>query len=226
MLQELDRDLWVIDHPFSMPGGIELGTRTTVVRRADGALLLISPGPLDALSCEQIAKLGRVDGIVAPSNTHHLFVPDCATSFPEARLYAVAGVAPKQKEHVFSLLSGSVPVGWKNELEAIAVEGIPILDEIVFLHRWTRTLILTDLCFNIQHSESFVTRLFMRINSAYGCFGPSRMLRFAIRDKAACRRSIDRILAWDFERVVVTHGDVLESGGREALRSAYAWLPA
>jgi hypothetical protein len=66
----------------------------------------------------------------------------------------------------------------------------------------------------------------MRVNSAYGRFGPSRLLRFAIRDKAACRRSIDRILEWDFERVVVTHGEVLESGGREALRSAYAWLPA
>jgi len=32
------------------------------------------------------------------------------------------------------------------------------------------------------------------------------------------------ILAWDFDRVVVAHGEVLESGGREALRQGYAWL--
>jgi hypothetical protein len=32
------------------------------------------------------------------------------------------------------------------------------------------------------------------------------------------------ILEWDFERVIVTHGEVLETGGREALRSAFEWL--
>lgn len=225
MLRELDRDLWVIDHPFSMPGGIALGTRTTLVRRADGALMLISPGPFDALLCEQIQKLGHVEAIVAPNNMHHLFVPDAAKAFPDARLFASGGVAPKQQDLELSVLSGAVPEGWEKDLDAQAVNGIPMLDEIVFLHRWTRTLILTDLCFNIQQSPSFITRLFMRINSAYGRFGPSRLLRSSIRDKAACRRSIDAILEWDFERVVVTHGDVLERGGREALRSAYAWLP-
>jgi hypothetical protein len=37
------------------------------------------------------------------------------------------------------------------------------------------------------------------------------------------RASLERILAWDFDRVVVTHGDVVEHGGAEALR--HAWAP-
>ena len=44
------------------------------------------------------------------------------------------------------------------------------------------------------------------------------------RDKAAVRASVDRILAWDFDRAVVTHGDVVESGAKERLRDAFAWL--
>jgi len=55
-------------------------------------------------------------------------------------------------------------------------------------------------------------------------FGPNAVVRMTIRDRAALRASMDRILAWDFDRVTVTHGEVLESGGREALARAYAWL--
>ena len=224
MLRELDAGLWVVDHPFKMPGGIALGTRTTIVGRDDGGLLLISPGPLGDAVCEQIGKLGRVSGIVAPNNMHHLYVPDAVRACPDALLYGVAGVVSKQKQQIFSVLAGTPPDGWQRELDAVAVAGIPMLDELVFLHRPTRSLILTDLCFNVQHSDSLRTRVFLRINSAYGRFGPSRLLRSAIRDKAACRRSLDLILEWDFDRVLLAHGEILESGGHEALRSAYAWL--
>src|SRR2546430_5910826 len=44
-----------------------------------------------------------------------------------------------------------------------------------------------------------------------GHFGPHRLIRSAIRDHAAARQSVDHILKWDFDRVIVSHGDVLES---------------
>jgi hypothetical protein len=47
-----------------------------------------------------------------------------------------------------------------------------------------------------------------------------------IRDRRAARQSLVRILGWDFDRIVVAHGDVLERGGREALRQGYSWLLA
>ena len=43
-------------------------------------------------------------------------------------------------------------------------------------------------------------------------------------DEFLLPQSIDLILAWDFERVTVAHGDVLETGGRAALRESFAWL--
>ena len=40
----------------------------------------------------------------------------------------------------------------------------------------------------------------------------------------ALRRSLEAILSWDFDRVIVTHGHVLESGGRARLEQAFAFL--
>ena len=49
----------------------------------------------------------------------------------------------------------------------------------------------------------------------------------AIRDQIdAASASLERILAWDFDRVIVAHGDVQESGGYALMRDGYAWLRA
>ena len=96
------------------------------------------------------------------------------------------------------------------------------LHEVVLLHRPSRTLVVTDLCFNVHRSSSRIARLFFRANGMWRRFGPSRMVRRLVSDRAAFRRSIEQILQWDFERIVPGHGDVVEKGGPAALRAA--WL--
>jgi hypothetical protein len=64
----------------------------------------------------------------------------------------------------------------------------------------------------------------MRLVRSYGRFGPSKLDPLLIRDRRAARQSLEHVLGWDFDRVVVAHGDVLESGGHEALRQGYSWL--
>jgi hypothetical protein len=52
-------------------------------------------------------------------------------------------------------------------------------------------------------------------------FGPSRLTKLAFAsDKKALVDSYARVLERDFDRVIVNHGTVLESGGREALRES------
>ena len=48
---------------------------------------------------------------------------------------------------------------------------------------------------------------------AGGVFGPHRFVRWMIRDKEAARESLEAIMRWDFDRVILAHGDVVESGG-------------
>ena len=70
------------------------------------------------------------------------------------------------------------------------------------------------------------TRVFMRFNGSFDRFGPTKICRSLIKDGAATRASIDQILAADFDRVLVGHGQLLAAGGREAMRAGFAWLPA
>ncbi|MCP4005939.1 MAG: DUF4336 domain-containing protein [bacterium] len=222
MLRSLDRGLWVIDHPLKI-GIAEFGTRTTVIRLRDGSLFVHSPGPLSAALRQALSTLGPVKFVVAPNKVHHFFVAENMRSYPDAQLHLAPGLAEKISDlPKGQTLNDEAPEGWASDLDQIWVRGSDFLEEVVFLHPATRTLVLTDLAFNFHGAETRTTRIFLRLVGAYKRFGPSRIARVSMRDKKAIRAGIDRILEWDFDRVIVTHGDVLETGGRQALREAYA----
>ncbi len=220
-LREWTDGLWTTDGPLRL-AGMQLGTRTTVIRLRQGGLLLHSPGALDSTLRTALEKQGPVRALVAPNALHHLYLAENAAAFPEAGIWVAPGVREKHDD-----LDGIVELGdrppdlWAGDLEQVALEGVPSFREIAFFHPASRTLLLTDLVFNFRRSDHWPTRLLLRINNGYGRFGPTRLMRSQIKDGAALRGSLDRVLEWDFERVVVSHGEVLESGGPEALRCAF-----
>jgi hypothetical protein len=66
----------------------------------------------------------------------------------------------------------------------------------------------------------------LKADGVYGRFGLGHLEKLLFRDKRAARAAIDRMLGWDFDRVIVAHGDIVESRGKEAVREAFAWLPS
>jgi hypothetical protein len=44
------------------------------------------------------------------------------------------------------------------------------------------------------------------------------------QDRASFAESVRRIYAWDFDRVIPCHGDVIEEGGKEVFRSVFEWF--
>jgi hypothetical protein len=224
-VQEHAPGLWSEARPLRVGKVIPIGTRMSVIRLPDGGLLLHSPVAIDAALRARLDALGPVRCLVAPNRVHHLFVASAAHAYPDARRFGAPGLPEKRGDLVFHALLGDEPAPeWGGAVETHLVRGIPYLNEVVFWHRPSRTLVVTDLVFNVQRADAVLTRLFWRVNGAWRRFGPSRMLRSLVRDRAGLRRSIDRVLAWDFDRVLLAHGDALETGGREALRDAYAWL--
>ncbi len=225
MLRSLDRDLFVLDHPLVLPGGMAIGSRMTVVRLSDGGLFLHSPVPLDAAAKSELEAIGPVRFVVAPNLFHHFYVNETIEAFPDAELHVAPGLAAKKKDLPAHVELGEEPApGWKADLDQVWVHGAPPLEEVVFFHRASRTVLFTDLCFNVQHAEGLATKLFWKLNGAIGRFGPTRLARFFFKDKKTVREGIDRVLEWDFDRATVTHGEVRETGAREATRQAYARL--
>jgi hypothetical protein len=223
-LRALDRDLWVAERRQRFYG-LEVGTRMTVMRLADGSLLLHSPVALTPELRTELDALGPVRWVVAPNRVHHLRAGDVAKASPGAQLWIAPGLERKRPDLVYvAVLGDEAPAPWKGEVDQVFFRGRPYENEVVFFQRASRTLILCDLAFNFGPRAAAPTRWLMRLLRSYGHFGPSKLDPLLIRDRRAARESLLRILDWDFDRVIVAHGDVLESGGREALRRGYAWL--
>jgi hypothetical protein len=224
MFRELATDLWVTERPQRF-FGIEMGTRMSVVRLADGGLFVHSPVHLDNDTRRALDALGPVRAVVAPNRYHHLYVGEYFTAYPEARIYAAPGLPEKRADLSFhGVLTDEAPALWAGQIDQLVFRALPVLNDALFFHRRSRTLIVTDLVFNLLHTNSLATRLVFSLDGAYGRFGPSRLWRLLTRDRATARAAVDRILSWNFDRVVLAHGDVLETGGHEAFRQGFAWL--
>ena len=217
-----DTDLWSTEYQLGWQAGlIPMPVRMTVLRLADGQLILHSPVPISHELREELDALGPVGFVVVP-HAHGKFAGQASQRYPSAQLLAAPSASRRRKSLSFhSSLADQPPAAWAGQVESRLVLGFRFHEVVVF-HRSSRTLLLTDLCFNIQRSSSRVARLFFRANGAWQHFGPSRMTRQLVSDRAAFRRSLEHVLRWDFERIVPGHGDVIERGGHEALRAA--WL--
>jgi hypothetical protein len=197
----------------------------TVIRLSDGGLVLHSPVRLDDEIRQELDRLGPVTALVAPNRVHHLFLGDYVRAFPRGRLYGAPGLAEKRKELKFdAILDDSSPSAWAGQIEQHLFRGAPYISEVVFFHRPTRTLMVTDLVFNIKAEKTAGARFFCWVTGAAGRFGPHRLIRLMIRDKVQAAKSVETIMRWNFDRVIMTHGDVLERGGREKFAAAFAYL--
>jgi hypothetical protein len=224
MLRRLADDLWVTERPQRF-FGLPVGARMTVIRLSGGRLLLHSPLPLDTPLRADLDALGRVAYAVAPNRLHHLYAGDVARAYADARLWVAPGLPEKRPDLVHAgVLGDEAPIEWRGELEQAFFRGRPYENEVAFFHPATRTLILCDLAFNFGPRNAWPTRVLMSLLRSYGKLGPSRLDPLLIRDRAAASASLERILAWDFDRVIVAHGDVQESGGYPLMRDGYAWL--
>lgn len=218
-----DTDLWSTEHQFGWQAGlIQIPVRMTVIRLADGELILHSPVPISPELRDELDALGPIGFVVVPE-AHGKFAGQATQSYPSARLLAAPSAPRHRKSLSFhASLADQPPAAWAGRVESHLVLGFR-LHEVVLFHRSSRTLVLTDLCFNVQRSSSRGARLFFRANGMWQRFGPSRIIRqIGVSDRAAFQRSLGHVLRWDFERIVPGHGDVIEHGGPAAIRAA--WL--
>jgi len=223
-MQQLHSDLWVTESPLRFLG-LEVGARMTVVRLPGPKLLLHSPIAATPELIREVESLGPVAYLVAPNRLHHLFVGEWQQAFPEASIYAAPGLDTKRPDlSIAGVLTDEPETGWKDVIDQILIRGFPFANEVVFFHRPSTTLIATDLAFNLGSSSPPLTRFALRLSGGYGRLSPTILERLLVRDRTAFRESLERVLAWPFERIVVAHGEVSERGGREELIRGYSWV--
>jgi hypothetical protein len=219
----LGENIWHSSGPLKL-AGMELGHRMTVVRLVSGALWVHSPVELDTETEAALNELGPVAHLVAPNKFHDLYWPAYVAAYPQAHFSCAPGFDRGAAGwDGGEELEGVAPQAWAGQIDQLVVRGMPRVNEVVFRHRESATLIVADLIFNLGTPGGF-NGVMLRLAGAHGHAGPSRLFRAMVKDRQALRASLESILSWDFERLVMGHGGVIEKGGRQILEKAYAFL--
>ncbi len=223
IMQNLVPDrLWTDFCPMNMVG-IPAGRRLTVCKEGAGKITVFSPLPCSDENVAKLRSIGEPTAFVIPSRFHDNFYEDYMGRFPGSAFLAGNSVLVDHPKWRLTDLSPS-----RRELagfDMVAVDGMPNVQEHVFCHRATRTLIVADLFFNVSLPAGGLAWLMAKLTDIGGRPRPSRLWRMMIRDRASFRRSLSQILDLDFERIIPGHGELIERNAKQVLGDAFSsWL--
>jgi len=217
VIRKLESNIWVAETEFRFAGA-DFGNRMTLIRLPSGKLLLHSPIEFNELLAREIDLIGDVGFIITPNNFHGLFVERWCAKYPDARYYST-----KENNipggHSLSQLSNE---DLESSVEIVAIEGISKLNEFVFFHSESATLILTDLAFNFDCNVSLWSKIFYRLNGCYDKFGPSRLMKSMIDDPDELMLSLDKMNKCNFTRIIVSHGKIVEENAKLIFEKAFS----
>ncbi len=235
-LKPVDDDLWIVDGPIVRmsigPGSMPFPTRMTVVRLENGELFVHSPTEFDEGLSQKLDELGDVAHLVSPNKIHYAHIADWKDHYPEATAWASPGVrkraASQNIEVAFDRDLGDGPEEpWVGQIDQMRFRGSRVMDEIVFFHRTTRTLILADLIENFElHRVPAGYRCLMKLAGIADPDGRAPLdyrLTF-VGNKDEARRCAREMIGWQPERIVIAHGQWYETDGVAELRRAFRWL--
>jgi hypothetical protein len=235
-LKPVAQGVWVVDGPVVrmryLWTSLPFTTRMTVVRLADGGLFLHSPIALTPELRTALAGLGPVKHLVSPNRIHYAYIADWARAFPDAIAWASPGVRDRARSQGIEVafdrdLADAAPPDWSDDMVQTVVRGSRVLEEVVFFHRRSRTLILADLIENFEPSR--IKPPYRWLVALSGSCDPDGKLPLDVRlsfvgRKASARRSVRRMISWRPERVILSHGRWYAANGTRELERAFRWL--
>ena len=233
-LKPVAPDLWIVDGPIihfgALPGfKMPFPTRMTVIR-VGADLFIHSPTPLLPTLQDEIEAAGRVRWIVGPNRIHYWWIPEWKTAFTGAEVWLAPRIEEQAKGHIapgFLTLDREAGYPWDETIATLPVAG-SFMTEVVFFHRPTRTLVLSDLIENFESHK--VGSLALRwLTKLGGVAAPDGQTPRDLRATFAKRRpetkaAVEKMIAWNPDRVIVAHGRWFETAGASELRRSFRWL--
>ena len=199
--------------------GIDFRRCVTLLRLADGRVVIHSSAPFTAEDAVAIRRFGVPSWLVEATLMHDTFARPVSAVFPDLPYLAPDG---------FAKLSGvptrplyPPPSAWAGEIEVLKVEGLRKINEHALFHRASRVLVLADLFFHFPVDSRSWPRFFARyIMRLPRLSGVSAFVRLMIRDREAFAFSMKKMLKWDFEQIVVGHGEPIQNDAKRIVAQA------
>lgn len=233
-LKPVGENIWIVDGPeirFGMPWlKMPFPTRMTVIRLNDDDLFIHSPTPIDVKLRDEIVEIGAPRWIIGPNRIHYWWIPDWHKTYPAAKVF----LAPRIREQSAGRIDfdshelvrqDGYP--WDTDIATLPVVG-NFMTEVVFFHKPSRTLVLTDFIENFEPEKlpNFWMRLLTRLGGVQDPHGSMpRDMRFTYsKHRRAMKTAVETMIGWDPERIILAHGRWYDKDGATELKRAFAWL--
>jgi glyoxylase-like metal-dependent hydrolase (beta-lactamase superfamily II) len=232
VIRQLTEDITIFSKPFLRSGLIPFGGRSTAIRMKDGGVWVLASTPLDGETRATIDSMGPVKYIVGADSVHHLFLGQFQKAYPEAKLIAVQEAIDKKTaeglrfDGAWGKDEPGTKYGFEPEIQHIYFTGHSNKD-VAFYHADSKTLIEADLLFNLPATEQYSQAKSWLPIFGFGLQPDSAIQKFAVtngmaKDVEAMKRDAKAVAAWDFDRIIPCHGDVIEKFGKKAWEQVYA----
>ena len=226
LIEYIKDQIWILEYPIRF-AGLNLFGRMTIVKLDSGDLLIHDPCEISDLVRGEIDAIGEVKYIVAPGSYHHLFVTDFQQKYPNAETFLCPGLERKRPDIKFEWILGNKPDHrWANVFDQVIIQGTKYMWEVAFFHKTSKTLILVDLLENIGDDFKHPTNLLLRFwwKVVYRMWNNPKAApeyQMGWGKKGIVKEGLNKILSWNAERVILAHGELVESDVSNVLGSAW-----
>ena len=190
-------------------GPVTLPLRSTVIQLRNGESLMISPLPKIRTQVAALKDL-KITSLVTPNLFHHLGLKAALSLFPQAQLWGAPGFKNKRSDLLWTGILTQDQPSWLDEVHLYPLKGMPKVNEVLFYHPLTQTLVVTDLIFNLKGLSTWPEHLIFGLFGTFNRLNFSRLFKWAVKDHQAFRNSLIPILDLPMKSVVVAHGQNLE----------------
>jgi len=223
MIEWSSNRIWYQDMPFKV-NGIPVGARMTVIRLDNNKLLIHSPIQLTTQLQLELTKLGQIHAVVTPNMNHHLFLSEWWLAYPEAYFFAPPGLQNKRTDLAFDdALSAQTSSLWRHQLYQTLLRGSDRMEEVIFCDPTSKTLIVGDTLAWLNPSANILTIGLALLNGCYHNPAMPLYWRLTFNDKTRLRQSLQEILTWPFDRIILSHGQLITENGKSRFYDAFKW---
>jgi hypothetical protein len=188
----------------------------TLLKLRDGRVVVHSTAKFTDEDIAAIRRFGEPAWLVDATLIHDTFAKEGRAALPQVPFLAPEGFAKRSGVSAESL--SPPPADWAGEIDVLKIEGCRMNEHALF-HRRSRILVVADLFFSFPDETSGWPHFFVRhVMRLPRLFGISLFYRaFVIGDRAAFHRSMQALLALDFERLIVAHWKPIEKDTKAAV---------
>lgn len=211
VMKKIAENIFTYEYSAKIMPGVHFPVTSSFLELDNNELMIISPGPFEQKMIQEIVAKYSTVYCVAPNAFHHLNLKSFNDIFPKIDIYGPSSITKKQpwlSEKFLSL--DSLKEKLTGQILFFPILGNSTLDETVFYCRRSKSLIVTDLFFNMRDPMPLGRKWILSLVGAKNKIAQSKLVKKTTKDKEAYVRSVKPLNELDCKRIIVGHGHIVE----------------